>query len=595
MDKRAFYTMACMMVMVGAANAQSYVIVSGTSSPITSPSNLIVDYALSSYDSTLEPGDTGTLTLVIRNTGTLRAENVEVTTPDVPAIKSSKKFFLGTIQAQGTSTASVTYIISNNASVGIHNIPVTIQYDGYNANNKQQNIISKYDFPIKVYGTPKLAIEGVEFGDIDIGAPLEIKFKVKNENAQAFKVVATLGGANQAQTQSTQQPAQAGSQAASASVLAPLLQMAQSNPSLVQGITALADTASKASSSEKAVTILDTDKKYLGDIAEGESVDVSFKAYISDKAVSGAYTLPLRLEYENKGRKTQTEDYNLGVYVSGKPQISFTNVKTDPEEIHQDEKDVEVKVTVENIGTKEVDNFKLTMNPRPPFKNAKSYVQSKDLGMVKTTDSSAVSFYVDVDDKTKPGLYDLDFLVEYKSGTKTVNETKTVRVAVKESPDFRIDSPAVNVTAGEKGRILTHIVNEGKKCDSVTMWVMKKSDQPFDFEDKSQYIGDLDTGESGDAAIQFTADTTAKERNYLVPLEIRCTLDNKVYVSSETTRVNVLPKKESLLSTPMTLVGAGLIMAVVAAYFVYRKIRSMGGDPKAKAHVKAKKADESAE
>ena len=62
-----------LMVLTG-VEAQSYVMVSGTSLPVSSPSNLMIDYSLSTYDQSLEPGDSGTLTLVIKNTGSQSAE-----------------------------------------------------------------------------------------------------------------------------------------------------------------------------------------------------------------------------------------------------------------------------------------------------------------------------------------------------------------------------------------------------------------------------------------------------------------------------------------------------------------------------------------
>jgi len=574
MEKTAICVMVCVfMAFPESASAQSYVMVSGTSMPISSPSNVMVDYSLSTYDTTLEPGDMGTLTLVLKNTGSQRAENVEVIIPDVPMIKISKKFFIGTISAQSTASISVTYLISQNADVGIYTLPVQIQYDGYDSDLKKVNDIrANYDFPMKIYGNPKLTIEGLGFGEIDIGQAFDMTATVKNQGSQAYKVVAGLGGAEQA-PQSDQ--AAFTQNAAVPSSLTPYVQMIQSNPAVMSGLSSIAAQATKATASEKAITVLDTDKKYVGDIPQGASVPVSFRVYVSDRAVSGAYTLPLALEYENKGRDKMSEKFNIGVYVSGRPEISFTNVKTDPQEIHQDEKDVEVKVTVENIGTKEVSNFKMTLDPSLPFKNSRSYVQTKELGMVKPKDASAVSFYIDTAEKTRPDIYGLNFNVEYTVGTKNQKETKTIQIAVKDSPDFELTAPEVNVTAGEKGRITARVVNKGKKCDSVTLWAMKKSDQPFEFDDKSQYIGDLDTDEGGEASLGFTADSAAKERKHIVPLEIRCTLDNKVEVQAESVRVNVLQKEGSVANTHPALLGAGAIIAALVLYSAFHALRSM--------------------
>ncbi len=568
------FALACVLALLGTADGQSYVVVSGNSMPITSPSNLMVDYALSAYDPTLGPGDTGTITLIIRNTGSQRAEDVQLYIPDVPNIKAGKSFFLGTISAQSTATVSLTYTISPKADIGIITLPVMLTYDGYDSDAKRvNNIQANYDFPLKVYGNPKLSIEAIDFGDIDIGSAFNVTIRLKNQDREAYKAVATLGGAEQSQMDMPSMAQAAASQGG----LAPLLAAAQSTPALASGLAALSSTASAGSSQEKAITILGSDRKFIGSIGPGETVPVTFTLYVSDRAVSGAYSLPLTIDYENKGRAQLSDTFNIGVYVTGKPQVSFSNVKTDPNEIRQDERDVEVKVTVENIGTKEVDNFRMTLEPAGPFKNARSYVQTQELGSVKTQDSSTVSFYVDVDKGAKQGLYPLTFLVEYKLGTKHVNETKTVQIALKDSPDFQVASPPISAAAGEKGRIQAKVTNNGKKCESVTLWVMKKSDQPFDFDDKSQYIGDLDAGESGEAALTFTTDAAAKAQEYLVPMEIRCTLDDKVEVYSASARVTVAAAGR-LDNVPAALVAAVAVAAALAVWAAKNRLSGRGKD-----------------
>ena len=571
--------LACILFMAGAPAAQTYSSASGATRAASFDSSVMVDYSLSTYDSSLEPGDTGTLVLVLRNNGLYKSENVEVNIADTPYIKIAKKFFMGTIQAGATSTVSLTYRIASDAPMGIQTLSIKLNYDGYDAYGvKQENLVSTYDFPLRVYGSPKISVDQVKFDGVDIGAPFTITLYLKNQNTEAFKTTVTLEGASQLSS--------AASEASQSSAASSLLQLVSANPSALAG---LASTASSLSSAgEKAITILDSNQKYVGTLAQGETVPVTFRAYISEKAVSGAYSLPLTIQYENKGKVAQSEELEIGVFVTGKPQVSFSNVKTDPSEIHQDEKDVEVKVTVENIGTKEVDNFRMTLQPDGPFRNARSYVQTQELGTVKTQDSSIVSFYVDVDKGAKPGLYPLAFLAEYKLGIKYVNETKFIQIALKDSPDFTVTSPTISVVAGEKGRIQAKVTNNGKKCESVTLWVMKKSDQPFEFDDKSQYIGDLDVGEGGEAALTFTTDAAAKEQDYIVPMEIRCTLDDKVEVYSASTRITVTAASQ-LDSVPTALVAAVVLALALALWGAKNYVKGGRGKEKPESRRKDEK------
>jgi hypothetical protein len=104
----------------------------------------------------------------------------------------------------------------------------------------------------------------------------------------------------------------------------------------------------------------------------------------------------------------------------------------------------------------------------------------------------------------------------------------------------------------------------------VTVWALKKSEQPFDFSDKSEYIGDLGKGESGEAVIRFTVDADAKVKEYILPMEIRCTKDDVVLVFSKTARIRV-EQGTSGNNMSYVLAGAAVLVIFLGAYNVTRK------------------------
>ncbi|MDD5111544.1 MAG: hypothetical protein PHG85_03290 [Candidatus Altiarchaeota archaeon] len=512
----------CVISMTATASSQSYVTSDGTTLAAITPSNLIVDYDLSTYSPNVEPGETGTINLVIRNTGTQKAESVVATFIDTLSIRTSKQFYIGTIQPLASTTISLTYNIEKNASIGLLILPVKLDYDGYDADGeKVDNLHSNYDFPLQVYGNPKLTLQNPEIGQAGIGKNLEIKLVIRNQKSRAYNVIAKM------------------------------------------------DDAANQQNTGNAITILGSNKQYIGDIDEGKDANIVYNAYVDEEAETGAYTLPLTIYYENKGHENKTESFNIGVYVTGEPDITITNTDTDPDEIHRNTENVELKATVANTGEGEVTNLKVTLMPKEPFTNAKSYTQEKSLGILKTKATSIVSFYLNVDENAKPGLYETSFLLEYQTGMQDVNKTISINLEVKDSPDFRLSYDKIEANAGEGGEMRLSAENKGEDCDSVTLWVMKKSEQPFDFTDKSQYIGDLKTGQQGEAVIDFTVDEKAQKKSYILPLEVRCTIDDTVYVESETVLVTVNGKKESSTNTYLIALAA----AAAAVYIVYLSIK----------------------
>ena len=509
------------------ANASSYVVVSGNTISSNTQSNLIVDYELSTYDENLEPGDTGTLTLVISNSGTQDASDVQIYILSTPKIRIEKSFFIGTIKNQAPATVSVSYHIQKDAEVGQHTIPIRLQYDGKDANGRTvSNINSNYDFPIKIFGKPKITIENLQIQNPIIGENAVVKVTLKNQKTDAFNVEATLMPADP--------------------ILGPY------------------------------VTILGSNRQYIGELKSQQTKDLTYLIHLSNKLESGAYSIPFVVKYENKGHTVHEEKFSIGTYISGNINIGITNLQTDPEIANPGDKNVKIKVKLENTGSTEIENIIMTMHPKNPFKESKSYIQSKNIGLLKTRNYSELDFYIDVDENAKEGVYGLDYSVSYKVNSKEYIINKTVDMVIKQKPDFELNKNMIKASENEDAILDFEVKNIGSDCDSVTIWVLKKADHPFDFDDKSQLVGDLLNGEIGQAKIGFTVDENANAKLYLLPLEIRCSKDGKVYVKTDKAQIEVVEKQGSGMSVLIYLAVALFTAIGLGGYILIRKKRGEG-------------------
>jgi uncharacterized membrane protein len=171
-----------------------------------------------------------------------------------------------------------------------------------------------------------------------------------------------------------------------------------------------------------------------------------------------------------------------------------------------------------------------------------------------------MSFYANINKDAVPARTEQVFSLSYETDNEDKNASIIVPVDVMDYPDFNLSSEVTQAKAGASAELRVNVENKGSKCDSVTVWVLKKSEQPFEFIDKSEYVGDLDKGEKGDAVIRFTVDGDAKVKEYLLPVEIRCTKDGVVLVFSKTARVSVQAGESG---NTMTYVLAGVVVLVL--------------------------------
>lgn len=123
------------------------------------PTSMIVDYGATTTDLALGSGESGVLTLTVKNTGGQSAENVKVELYGEGSISVSKEFYLGTVSAgESKSVAGIVRIISQPVA-GISAVKVTVYYDGYDSTGaKKYGQTTVWEVPVKITGNPQFRI-----------------------------------------------------------------------------------------------------------------------------------------------------------------------------------------------------------------------------------------------------------------------------------------------------------------------------------------------------------------------------------------------------------------------------------------------------
>lgn len=129
------------------------------------PTQLILNYNTIVYDKKFHPGDSGTIIIMIQNTGNLDADKVEATILDSENIHASGFWKLGTISPGQIRTIPISIRINKEISPGTYNIPLVLEYTGYkrttygNLESKAEK--TNWNIPITIYGKENFQINVV--------------------------------------------------------------------------------------------------------------------------------------------------------------------------------------------------------------------------------------------------------------------------------------------------------------------------------------------------------------------------------------------------------------------------------------------------
>ncbi len=518
------------------------------------PTALVIDYDETIVPSGLEPGDIEPLYIVITNTGGLPAREVSANIPTtddistkVPSgggINSGGRWFLGAINP-GASARIATYIkVYDDARVGTHYLTLYLTYDEsrYDSSGdlKIEEETSNWIIPVEV--TSGSLLELVDYfsdrDELNAGDDVTVRLTFENTGeSDALDISAYLGMPLDGSVENT-------------AINAELYSVFS-----VIGIT----------------------KKRIGDIPAGGTGVVEGVFHVDEDVESKAYTIPLTTEYKDNSGTEHTDVFYIGFKVVGDRKLTITGFETDPAEIHSDDEDVEFTGNVENQGTEQIKNVKVTFQPTYPLKNARSYIQTKEVGTIKGSGSMSFTFYADVEEDIEPQQTNITFALDYEVNSQPAHDEITYTLDILKHPRFEISVDASSTQPSQKGLAQITVSNVGSKCEGVTLIVLEKRDQPFEFDDKSAYLGDIGGGETGIASIAYRVEDNAAAQPHIVPIEIRCTKDDDVLIYSKTMTLEV---SQGIGGSNLMTIGIGLAVVVAGYYLFRRRQKSKGEKPK---------------
>ncbi|MDA3855548.1 MAG: hypothetical protein PF569_04780 [Candidatus Woesearchaeota archaeon] len=266
--------------------------------------------------------------------------------------------------------------------------------------------------------------------------------------------------------------------------------------------------------SREYITILDSQGDDLhGTLYAAQKYNKVFRVKVAQDAPSANYQFELVGQWYKNGVAIDSErslKFEMDVKKEGII-LEISKINTLPAQVRPGDKFVEVKTLIENVGSKDAKSIEIQLNL--PENTGASYSDNNRqwIGRLNAGENREVIFFINLEDEIAPGIYDLDFNFNYMDlDDNTYTKDRKIPLLVKPRSYLEIEKVEGEGLAGQNGILKVWVKNTGEQsAESVDVRMLKQNSQPFELDVRSDYIGELEAGESGLAIFNFKVNSDA--------------------------------------------------------------------------------------
>lgn len=280
------------------------------------------------------------------------------------------------------------------------------------------------------------------------------------------------------------------------------------------------------------VTILDSSGDPVrGQVLGGVKYNTVFRVKVSPDAPTGPYQFKLEGQWIRNGVPQgliEEAKFEMDVKKEGII-MDISSLTTNPSKVRPGDNSIEILTHIDNSGFKDAKSIEVTMETShediiPTFSDN----NRKWVGIVNSMESKPVSFFIDLRDSVPTGLHNLTFKLNYLDMDNN-NYSKEIVVPLKvhSRPNIVVESFTGEGLAGGSGRLEVVIKNIGEdSAEASDVRIVRQSTQPFAFDVRSDYVGELQPGETGKAIFEFDILADAEIKTHDFQLFIRAKGDS---------------------------------------------------------------------
>jgi hypothetical protein len=318
---------------------------------------------------------------------------------------------------------------------------------------------------------------------------------------------------------------------------------------------------------------------WKGYTEDDEYYTLYYKVKVDEDALEDTYDMDLSYSLTGAIDSWTKQTYDVRVGENNNPNLVIGSINSAPLKLVSDTSENVLNINILNIGDGSAENVVAELILPQGFKSSHSFSTRTELGNINAHTSTTARMYVDIEDYVKEGSYETKLFVRYRISDEDSysNVTLPVILAIMGKPTFEITEITYDkkeILPGDSVKIFVKVKNTASvTADSISIRAYKDSSQPFDFDEKSDYVGTLESGESGDGIIQLNINKDAISKKQILGLEIRSVYNDQVFVENHNIELFIKdkPKVSMINSNTITYVLAGVIVILLGLLFLKSK------------------------
>jgi hypothetical protein len=307
----------------------------------------------------------------------------------------------------------------------------------------------------------------------------------------------------------------------------------------------------------------------IENLNSSQSISKNFVIYI-DKAESKKYFIDFNLKDDEYD---WDEKFEIKVSTNS-PEFSLGTISSSPSKMAPGQTNVALSITIKNTGDYNAEDVVAILDLPSGFTPSGSYSNEVHTGDINSGTTKTLVFYFDIDKEIKQQNYTSTLNLNYKNDGEDEKKELEIPLIIFSTPRFEITKveELSNLYPGSKSKIKIYLKNTGKDAKDVTLRVYQRNDQPFEFTEKSVYVGSLKSNEIGYGIFEFTIDKNADPMKYYLNFQVRSIDGQDVIVDDVTSSINILKKE---INVGMYLFYGIILLIVLIVLVVFLKKRKI--------------------
>jgi len=208
------------------------------------------------------------------------------------------------------------------------------------------------------------------------------------------------------------------------------------------------------------LTIVGSNVYTIETLSPNESREITVKIYVP-KSVSGATELRVSVVFMDESWHSQEVNYNLGFIITGNVEFALQRSCQTPSKVFPGDLNIILTAIIVNTGSKEATHLNATLKLPEGIKPSWAKSNNVYIGNAFPDTPVECNFYLDVEESTPHGLYNLELELVHDDGRSGL----TVPLSISEKANFEIVDLNISpreIHPGDRGiKIQATIKNSG--------------------------------------------------------------------------------------------------------------------------------------